>query len=510
MNSLIGLHESGGEDLFDERRGWITFTHELGRDPNNQTGFNYKIWSDLGIGCIARLNHGYGKAGTIPQIQYYADFAQRCANWVKNSLGCHILIIGNETNVSMERPDGIPITWENYLDCFLLCYDKIKAVNPNVLILPAPIGPWNIETGNWLEYQRNIVSALLQLGKLDGGAIHAYTHDYDVGQVTVDDIRHGWQWEFRTYQDQAQSFPPSLPLFITECNPVSGWENVDKGWIVAVFEELTRWNDAHPKQGIRCCCLYRWPLVHDQPQWSISNRPNVVQDLKNAIAIGFPFDEEEPPNGGNVSQDGFENGFYPYNGEGELTVPTGWTPTWIQGTESGMLVRPEFKPAGSSQVRTGTGAVAIHSRNATIDGALYRQFNVTRGKEVEVSGWCLKTENALGGGQQIGIDPLGGVDHTAASVIWSDWYSQYSTDYAINLWRQRSVQCVAQADKITVFLRAKVDYKADGFNSHFDDLEISFSEGPPSAEKVDYELIRLIVQEEIAYALEKLGAALLS
>lgn len=211
--------------------------------------------------------------------------------------------------------------------------------------------------------------------------------------------------------------------------------------------------------------------------------------------------------------EGFESGFYPYNGEGELTVPIEWTPIWVQGTPEqvadGYLKRPEYKPAGAAQVKTGKGAVAIHGRNATIDGALYRQFNVAKGKEVQVSGWCLKTENALGGGQQIGIDPLGGTDHTAFSIVWSDWYSQYSPDYAINLWRQRSVQGIAQADKITVFLRAKVDYKADGFNSHFDDLEISFAEGPSTGE-IDYDLIRQIIQEEIAYALEKVGAALLS
>jgi hypothetical protein len=482
VNSLIGLHEPGGEHLFDERKGWITFTHELGHDANVQAGFDYQEWNRKDIGCIARLNNGYGAAGTIPEIKHYADFAQRCANWVRNSSGCWIYIIGNEPNVSWERPNGQMITWQNYLDCFLLCYDKIKVADPNVLVLPAAIGPWNAESGDWLrEYLQPLIGQIHQRGKLDGGAIHAYTHEHRPEQVSIDDVRHGWQWQFRTYEDQALSFPPGYPLYITECDP-NGWQDVDNGWIVAVYERLRWWNGEHPDQKIYCCNLYRWPLVHDQPQHAISTRPGVIQDLKKAIAIGFPFDEEpeppEPPdNGGTVIKEGFESGFYAFNGSGELTVPVGWTPVWVQGNEPGVLVRPEYKPAGLAQVHTGTGAVAIHSRSATIDGALYRQYSVQRGTEVTVSGWCLKTEDAAGGGQQIGIDPTGGVDHTSGNVMWSDWYSQYSPDYAVNKWRQRSVSAVAKSSKITIFLRSKVDYGADGFNTHFDDLEITLTEG---------------------------------
>ena len=81
--------------------------------------------------------------------------------------------------------------------------------------------------------------------------------------------------------------------------------------------------------------------------------------------------------------DGFESGFYSFNGIGELTCPNGWVPVWVDDPKEGVLDRPEFKPAGAAQVRSGTGAVAIHSRYCTIDGALVRTISVQPGDEVE-------------------------------------------------------------------------------------------------------------------------------
>ena len=65
---------------------------------------DYSRWADQGFGIIARLNNGYEPNGTIPLSSRYADFAQRCANFVRNSRGCHIWIIGNEMNFAVERP----------------------------------------------------------------------------------------------------------------------------------------------------------------------------------------------------------------------------------------------------------------------------------------------------------------------------------------------------------------------------------------------------------------------
>ncbi|MCB0071939.1 MAG: N-acetylmuramoyl-L-alanine amidase, partial [Caldilineaceae bacterium] len=105
---IFGIHEPGGEGemLRAGRPGWIVFTEGIGHDPADQGGRDYRAYSDRDLGVITRLNNGYFPEGTIPYRQYYADFAQRCANFVANSRGCKIWIIGNEMNYAIERPQS--------------------------------------------------------------------------------------------------------------------------------------------------------------------------------------------------------------------------------------------------------------------------------------------------------------------------------------------------------------------------------------------------------------------
>ncbi len=103
---IHGLHDPGGEGNMTDlgKPGWVLFTMELGADPNDHGGFDFRPWSDRGFGIIARLNHGYYPNGTIPVSNRYQDFARRVASFVAASQGCKIWIIGNEMNYAMERP----------------------------------------------------------------------------------------------------------------------------------------------------------------------------------------------------------------------------------------------------------------------------------------------------------------------------------------------------------------------------------------------------------------------
>lgn len=103
---IYGLHDPGGEYIMGEanRRGWIVFPEEVGSDPNNTAGKDFRLWSDQDYGIICRINNGYGTAGTIPTSNRYEDFARRTANYVAASPGCKIWIIGNEMNFSQEWP----------------------------------------------------------------------------------------------------------------------------------------------------------------------------------------------------------------------------------------------------------------------------------------------------------------------------------------------------------------------------------------------------------------------
>ena len=177
--------------------------------------------------------------------------------------------------------------------------------------------------------------------------------------------------------------------------------------------------------------------------------------------------------------DGLDN-FYAFGGIGELTCPVGWTPTWRKGDGTpGILVRPEYNPAGTPQTRTGPAAAAIRSRFATIDGALYREVNTLPGDVVTASVWMLKTEDGAGHAMRVGIDRFGGTDHTAPGIIWSEWYSQYADDYAVNAWREREATAVANGDDVTVFLQSRVDVATDSTNAHFDDVSVAIDEAEP-------------------------------
>jgi len=481
IHYLHGLHASSWIDGITPPStkfpGWLTFTEIAGGE-----GGDYRRWADAGHGIIVRLNNGYYPNGTIPAAEGYDAFATRCAAFVDHSQGCHVWIIGNEPNHKQERPGGIPIQPEQYAACFLMCYAAIKQAHPDHLVLAAPIAPYNAQTGDCLAYLGRVAQRLASAGAVDGWAIHAYTRAHDPALIVREEIVNGWQWHFRTYRDQLAVLGKhalDVPVFLTEYNPTDGWANEDRGYIHEALCEVDAWNQANPRQVIRACCAFRW---HDpsRPGWTIRDKPGVVADYCRAADVGYTCDtwdngdEEDPVT---IIQDGFENGFTPYQGIGELTVPAGWVPTWVQGTEPGVLVRIEVQKAGAAQTRSGTGAVAIHSRSATIDGALYRRMSpVAIGSDVVASVWCLKTEGAMGHGMQIGIDPTGGTDHTASRVVWSSWYSEYASDYAINAWRLRVVNTTAQAEQITVFLRSKLDFAADRSHAHFDDVTVEVTE----------------------------------
>jgi len=103
---LYGFHDPGGEQYMLDAGtpGWIVFTESIGYDSNNRSGIDYRTYSNRGLGVITRLNNGYYPHGSLPNSRNYAAFAQRCANFVANSPGCKIWIIGNEMNYRIERP----------------------------------------------------------------------------------------------------------------------------------------------------------------------------------------------------------------------------------------------------------------------------------------------------------------------------------------------------------------------------------------------------------------------
>lgn len=295
---IFGMHDPGGEHLMAEkaRRGWIVFTHELGHDPTRRSGFDYRPWTDRGFGAIARLNHGYGRAGTIPRMEHYASFAHRVRNWVETSSGCNIWIIGNETNHPQERPDGQAITPYMYAKCFNPCRDEIHSLpgHADDQVTLAAVAPWNNQTtypgntnGDWIQYFQNMIRSIRQLGgDIDAISLHTYTHGTDP-QLIFSDAKmgppfHGYHYQFRAYRDFMQAIPEDLrhlPVYITETDQDVPWENANRGWVQNAYREINDWNNDRQNQQIRALVLYRWQF----DQWHIDDKAGVQIDFKVAM-----------------------------------------------------------------------------------------------------------------------------------------------------------------------------------------------------------------------------------
>ena len=334
---IYGLHDPGGEHLLlegSQAKGWVLVTEEIRANPNDQGGKGdfYKRLADRGLGVIVRLNHAYGPDGTIPLQAKYRDFAQRAANFVKNSPGAHIWIIGNEMNFEREQPRGgdgraEPITPRRYAECYKMVRQAIKRLpgHENDQVVVGAIGPWNAQTpydadpqgaypankipgapneypyhgnfGNFIVYMRDILRAIGH-ENCDAIAIHAYSHGYNPNLIFSEEKMgppfQNYHYHFRTYQNQMNAIPKAfqdLPVYLTEANGDEDpggvrWPDVNRGWIKNAYKEINDWNKSG-KQQIHCVILYRWSR---DDAWHLDGKGQVHQDLREAIAKGYQWD----------------------------------------------------------------------------------------------------------------------------------------------------------------------------------------------------------------------------
>jgi len=491
---LYGLHEPGGEYLYAKNgvSGWIVHTHALGHNPTDNGGVDYTQWDGT---PIARLNNGYNPEGTIPKPEFYMDFAKRVGRWANLSLACSRWIIGNEPNHNVEWPEGQRISAEEYALCYILCREEIRIQHGHAddEVILAPVAPWFASGGEgWLEYFNKVQEYILNDdGDIDAFAIHAYTHGPDPYLITantgMDAPYQNCQFEFQVYKDWMDSIFynwKKRPVYITEADQNQPWLNQNNGWVKAAYREIDKWNKAG-NQTIQCLCLYRWP---DYDQYVIEGKQGVIEDLEDTMAYGYKWKEDEMADTV-VYSDGFENGFPAFEGKGELMVAQGWKPVWLEdeGNPS-VLNRPEFKPAGAAQIRTGSGTQAIHSSFSTIDGAITRTFTVVPGNKYKISVWGM---GITGGGGQPKMGMIVQVDQGetlgyagGASDINSEWWSQDVSGWGNGAWRQMvTPEFVALHPKITVYLRVVTNFAIPA-NAHFDDFQITTSGGgvtpPPS------------------------------
>src|SRR6476620_8389182 len=288
---LHGVHDPNGADLMSKKPGWILITEAIGSDPRDESGKNYKQWQDKGFSTIIRLNNGYYPAGTIPAPEHYNHFAVRCGKFVAASSGIERVIIGNEPNHANERPGYQIIVPSQYAKCYDLCYEQIKGKKPAVQVGAAPIAPWDATTiyagnpsGDWIQYYSDMLNFI---SKTDFIALHAYTHGASPTLVTdnakMNPPFQDYHYNFRAYVDFLIHTPrkySDLPVYITECDQINPWANVNMGWMQEAYEEIDFWNHTVENQKIHCVCMYRTDPQGDGGKWSWLNKDKVVEDFK--------------------------------------------------------------------------------------------------------------------------------------------------------------------------------------------------------------------------------------
>lgn len=481
---LYGMHDRCNLDVLAQP-SWIVISEAIGHDPYNHNGGDYRDLEAAGHTVVVRLNNGYYPDGTIPSPEYYQEFAARCGNFVAASAGCRYWIIGNETNHSQERPHGQAISAENYADCYYHCREEIRARpgHSDDQVLVAAVAPWNIQTGPWLDYFRQV---LLLAGDMDGICLHAYTHgnhpDLIFSNQTMDPPYATCFYHFRAYQDFLAHVPLSMrdiPVYITETDQDVPWADTNSGWVKNAYREIDDWNKAGG-QPIHCLCLYRWA----GDQWIIRDKPGVIADFLQAQQMGYqwPLDEEDNDM---VEIDlflvnpDFEQGFREIDA-GEVKVADGWWPWWHE-TDS----RPEFKDArfevDPSRIKSGRFAQQWFVRWRTYTAGIYQQVEgVPVGKplvfEAHVQAWSTDTEDSERSDgrlqMRIGIDPYGGTDPEGEDVVWCE--AVPAAPMHPNEYVALRVEAVARSDRCTVFGWSQCEWRLSHNDAYMDTCRLFY------------------------------------
>ncbi len=311
--------------------GWVTATVAIGADPNDHGGGDFSFLANRGHTVIVRLNYGYCPNGTIPEPARYDDFAQRAANYVANSSGASIWVIGNETNLAGEWPlqNGhlSYVSPQNYAELFRKVYNAIKAVRPDHKVVSqalAPFaGPYNPGSTcgyshdgnplNWVQYMNQMLTAITSSSGLDGIAVHINSRGYSYADIhSTQKVSAGGQdlyFSFYVYRDWVDHGIPAdlyhLPIYATESNGIHYWSgnhpedpgsHYEAGWMQEVYAEIDRYNSTAAATGkpiYRCVNMYRWCGWCDG--WNIDSSPyegQILSDLEQAVAAGYTW-----PNG---------------------------------------------------------------------------------------------------------------------------------------------------------------------------------------------------------------------
>ncbi|MBN1286950.1 MAG: hypothetical protein JXB47_16240 [Anaerolineae bacterium] len=206
-----------------------------------------------------------------------------------------------------------------------------------------------------------------------------------------------------------------------------------------------------------------------------------------------------PPAGANLLfNGGFEGGDYFQNGAPELQIPEGWSAWWEERPASHDpenqvgYVRPEMKVINAQppyldppRIYEGNRAAMFFGMYKVVDAGYRQQVQVTPGARLFLTGWAhswsggyddpyhsqLDSEDArINSSFRVGIDPTGGTDPNAPSVVWGPVAYLYDAFQQIP-----PVEAAAQSSTITVFVHGKALWPGKHNDFYFDSIHLEYT-----------------------------------
>jgi LysM repeat protein len=175
-----------------------------------------------------------------------------------------------------------------------------------------------------------------------------------------------------------------------------------------------------------------------------------------------------------LNNGGFEGGTYEQVADGSTRVPNGWKAWWAQSANT--LYKPAYElESHPPHVRQGAWAARFYTAYTNHDAGLYQQVAVTQGATYRfvIWGFTWSTQNPVVGTPseadstlRVGIDPTGGTDPFAASVVWS------AGIVARDTYQKLTVEAAAKAATITVFVRNTTAWPVARNDAFWDDAEL--------------------------------------
>ncbi len=167
----------------------------------------------------------------------------------------------------------------------------------------------------------------------------------------------------------------------------------------------------------------------------------------------------------------FEGGFYAWNGDNARQVPNEWAAWWNTA-----LAGPRYNPSDAgSRVQSGARAASYWEQYRDYDAGLYQLVpNVTSGTIYRFSiyghAWSTtditKKTSDTDVQMQIGIDPKGGDNPNAGSIVWSGAVSARDT------YQLFTVEAAAQGTQISVWVRGKTIYPVTQTDFYWDNASL--------------------------------------